>query len=148
MIFADGSIFNLSNIIAFLLGIVAGIALLISIFAIIIASDKKKSRKIIGPTVEKFNEEQIKELIVKKQMDFTKLVEEDGAEYFKTCLTLTQELLHEISSYYFPSSVYPEYELTISEAAELIHYIVDQIVELMDRPILRELEKVKISTIV
>ena len=147
MFFVDNSVFNLSNIIAFLLGIVTGFALLIAIFAIIIASDKKKSKKETGPTIEKFNEEQVKNLITNKQNDFIKLVEEDEQEYVKTCLTLTLELLHEISSYYFPNSDYPEYELTISEAAELIHYVVDQVIKQMDRPILRKLENVKISTI-
>lgn len=146
MIYAE-SIFSLSNILAFLLGILAGVVLLLAIFAIIIASDKKKDKKIAGPTVEKFKEDEIKQLILNKQTDFIKLVEEDDEEYLTTCLKLTKELLHEISSYYYPNSKYPEYELTITEAGELIHYIVEQVLNLMDRPVLRKLKNVKLSTI-
>ena len=147
MIFAEASIINISTIIAFVLGIVAGVTLLISIFLIMVATDKKKNKKILEPTVEKFNEEQINNLVKHKQMEFTKLVEDDGEEYLKTCLALTKELLHEISSYYFPNSPYPEYELTVNEAADLIHYIVDSIMTTMDRPLLRQIKNVKISTI-
>ena len=147
MIFADSSIFSLSNIISFLLGIVTGATLLFALFAIIIASDKKKSKKISGPTVEKLKEDQVKELIENKKNEFIRLVEEEDKDYLKTVMSLTLELLHEISSYYFPDSMYPEYELTISEAGDLIHYIVNQVIKQLDRPILRQLENIKISTI-
>ena len=147
MVFADSSIINPSSIIAFVIGIGAGMILLLLIFAIIIASEKKKASKVTGATIDKLNEEKVKELISNKQKEFIKLVEEDEQEYIKTCTTLTMELLHEISSYYFPDSLYPEYELTIIEAANLIHYVVDQVVKQLDRPILRMCYKVKISSI-
>ncbi|MBP5343409.1 hypothetical protein J6Y73_05740 [bacterium] len=141
-------IINWQNIIAFFLGIVAGMTILFSIAMLIIARGKKKVKKTYIPTMEELSNEKVRELIANKQKDFIIAVEENDADYFKTCFSLTLELLHEISSYYFPNSKYPEYELTVNEASELIHYIVDQVINTLDRPLLKRLKDTKISTIV
>lgn len=148
IIFAEESIINWQTIVAFILGLVAGMTILFSLFLIFISRSKKEEKKVYVPTMDELSEEKVRELIKNKQKDFIKAVEEDDIDYFKACSSLTMELLHEISSYYYPESKYPEYELTITEAAELIHYITDQIVKVFDKPIINHFKNSKISTIV
>jgi len=147
MILANINLFNLSSLLAFLIGIITGLALFIAFFGIMIARGKKKSKVIEGPTIDAITEDKIREMILAKQNVFTTEVEDNDADYFKTVSALSLELLHEISSYYYPNSKYPEYELTITEAGELIHYIVNQITSLFDRPVINNFKNVKISTI-
>lgn len=136
-----------SNIFSFLLGILSGIVLITLMFVIFSIRGTKQSKKIYGPTIKDLNEEKIRELILSKQNAFIFEVEENDQDYLKTLLPLTLELVHEISSYYYPDSKYPEYELTINEAADLIKYIVDQILNIFDKPLLRNLKNIRISFI-
>ncbi|MCB9498589.1 MAG: hypothetical protein H6687_01700 [Bacillales bacterium] len=134
-------------LIAFLLGIATGAVILVAVISILAIKGKKETKKIYGPKVENISQEKIRELIKSKQNAFTFEVEENEADYLKTALEMGKELLHEVSSYYYPDSKYPEYELTITEATELIHYITDQISGLFDRPVLRSVKNMRISTI-
>lgn len=148
LLFASENVINWSTIIAFILGLVAGMTILFSFFLIAISKSKKEVKKVYAPSMKELSEEKVRELIKNKQKEFIIAVEENDANYFKTCMSLTAELLHEISSYYYPDSKYPEYELTIVEATDLIHYITDQIVKVFDKPVINQLKNVKISSIV
>ncbi len=143
------SIINLSNIIAFAVGILTGIAIFFLIFVIIITKGKKESKRIYKPTMEKLSDDKVNDLILKKQNDFVHEVDENDADFLKTTLSMTLDLLHEISSYYFPESSSPEYELTIEEAGNLIHYIVDSILSWTDKKVFAafNLKELKLSTI-
>ena len=148
MIIFASDIFNLSNILAFILGMVAGMAILFSVVLIIISRGKKEVKKVYAPSMEELSKEKVRELIKNKQKDFIFEVEENDADYFKTVMSLTMELLHEISSYYYPDSKYPEYELTVNEAIELVRYIVDQINLVFEKPVIKHFKNKKISSIV
>lgn len=145
--YAEINLINWSSLISFLLGIVTGMTLLIAILGILTARGKRQTKKFSGPTVKDISQDKIRELILSKQNAFIIQVEENDQDYLKATLDLSLELLHEISSYYYPDSKYPEYELTIDEAGELIHYIVDQILEIFDKPILKNFKNIKISYI-
>lgn len=147
IILAEINLFNLSSLLAFLIGIATGFVLFLAALGILSVRGKKETRKITGPNVEAIEKEKIKGMILSKQEAFTTEVEENGADYVKTTLELSKELLHEISSYYYPDSKYPEYELTITEASELIKYIVDQITALFDKPVLSNFKNMRIATI-
>ena len=140
-------ILNLSNIIAFLVGILSGILLMLGVFLIIISSGKREKRKAYSPTINALNEEKIDEMILNKQNDLVHEVDDNDKPYASTTFVLAKELIHEISSYYYPDSKYPEYELTIVEAADLIKYVADKIVQLFDKPILRRFKNTSLSNV-
>ena len=141
--------FDWHNLVSFLLGVLTGIILLLSVILLMITKEKRvQKKKIIGSTINDLTKEKVKELIINKQEAFLFEVEENDKDYIKTTSALVLELLHEIASYYYPDSKYPEYELTVDEAAQLIHYIVDQILALFDKPVLKRIKTVKVSTIV
>jgi len=139
--------FEMSNLFYFLLGIVTGFILLIIILVLLITKTKNEETKIYRPTIKDFNDEEINNLITKKQQDFLYEIEENDREYLKTFFNISLSLLHEIASYYYPDSANPEYELTVTEASNLIHYIVDKIMSVLDKPVIKRLKNARISTI-
>lgn len=141
------NVINLSNIIAFLVGIFAGILIVVSIFLIVLSSSKKEKKRISGPTIDDINEDKIREMILNKQNDFIHEVEDNDKDYINSAFLLSVELVHEIASYYFPNSKRPEYEITVDEASELINYIVERIRVLFDKPILKKIKNMTLSQI-
>ena len=142
--------FNLGNLISFGIGIISGIIIIILIILIIISKEKKHIKKEIKKTdtIEDLSESEIKSLIKNKQNDFVYLTENSDIEATKAVIKLSLELIHEISSYYYPDSKYPEYEITIDEAIILIDNIEKKLDKLFKKPILKSLRKTKISAIV
>ena len=67
MIIFASDIFNLSNILAFILGMVAGMAILFSFVLIIISRGKKEVKKVYAPSMEELSKEKVRELIKNKQ---------------------------------------------------------------------------------
>ena len=131
------AIINLQNIIAFLIGLLSGALLLFALILIILSSKKKPDKLIYRPVKEALDEKKISELISSKQKDLIYQVEEYDKELIPTAYKLSLELVHEIASYYYPDSKYPEYEISLVEATELITYIVDKISKLLDKPIVK-----------
>ena len=86
-------IFNLSGLVAFLLGIVAGIVIFGAIFALVATRNLKEVKKSYGPTVEDFKEEKIMEMVKAKQDALINEVEENDADCLKTTLSLSLELI-------------------------------------------------------
>jgi len=139
---------DISSIVSFFLGMIAGFTFLLIGILIVMTKGKKETNKIFSSDKELLDKERIDEFIKLKQETFINEIEENDKEYVPTVLNLSKELLHEISSYYYPESKYPEYELTVTEASELIKYVVDQVVGFFDKPLLKKLKNIKISFIV
>lgn len=140
-------VINLGNIISFVVGIVTGILFAVSAFFIAVSASKKEKKKISGPTIEHIDEDKIKQMILNKQNDFIHEVEENDKDYINTAFALSVELIHEVSSYYFPDSKRPEYEINIFEAGQLINYIVERVMKLFDKPIIRHFKKTSLAKI-
>ena len=142
---------DLGNILSFLVGILTGFVLFLAIIMLVITKEKKENKKKkLSSTVNDLSIEKVKELVTNKQEAFLYEVEENDKNYMETTISLSLELLHEIASYYYPDSKYPEYELTIEEAATLVHYVVDQVLLMLDKNKIVKLfniKKKKISTI-
>jgi len=146
MIYASS--LDISSIVSFFLGMLAGFTFLLVGILIVMARGKKETNKIFSTDKEVIDKEKIDEFIKLKQETFINEVEENDKDYLPTVMSLSKELIHEISSYYYPESKYPEYELTVTEASELIKYVVDQVVGFFDKPLLKKLKNIKISFIV
>ena len=141
------SIFNLQNIIVFLLGLISGALLLFAIILLVFSSKKKVKNRIYSPVKEAIDEKKINEMIANKQKNLIYQVEEYDKELLPTAVKLSTELIHEVASYYYPDSKLPEYELTLVEATELITYIMDRVSKLLDKPIIKSFKNRTISEI-
>ncbi|MDD2682468.1 MAG: hypothetical protein WC278_01280 [Bacilli bacterium] len=60
---------------------------------------------------------------------------------------ISLSLIDDIALFYYPDSKHPKYELSISEALLLTHYIADRIDTIFKGPILKRLKEIKISSI-
>lgn len=139
-------IINLASIFAFLIGILSGFLLAAAVLVIIVSS-KIKVKTIKSPTVEAIDDDKIKEMSLEKSSVLISVLEESGFDA-KAMGDIIMELIHEIASYYFPESESPEYELTMSEAVELIGYIKIRLDELLNKPLFRYLKPVTITQVV
>ena len=135
------AVINLQNIIAFLLGILSGVLLLFAILLIIFSSKKKSKKLIYRPDNKAIDEKKIQEMIASKQKDLLYQVEEYDKNLLPTCYSLSLELVHEISSHYYPDSQYPEYEFernvvgnygpyVQSERKEIYHAFIKYLIEI------------------
>lgn len=148
MILTDSiEFFNIGGLISFLIGFACGLLVFFLIFIIAISKDKRDKKHYKAPTIKDISEEQVKQLITSKQKVFIEEIEEFDKDPLKMCLSLSLELIHEISSYYYPKSNYPEYELTVKETQELLTYILEQVFNLFNKPIISNLKHIKLSTI-
>lgn len=121
------SVFSWTNLFSFIIGAGFGVLIMLAALSVFISKGQKKSRKIHGSKIDDLTKEKIEDLIESKQEAFVQEFEEENSNGTKIVGTLCLELLHEVSSYYYPESKYPEYELTITEAIELVHYIADRV---------------------
>ena len=139
--------FNLSDIINFLFGMLTGALLVVYIFIFLYIGDMKKKVKILKSSEPEISPEEIKKIIIDAQQNFKNQTKKSKA-YVSTCGTISLSVLQNIAKHYFPNSKYPEYEISVNEFMELNHYITDRINEMIDRPIIRRIKNLNVSTVI
>ena len=129
-------IFNLTNIITFVVGMFFGVLFFVSIIMIALAVDKKK-KKNVGSTMEALSSDKIGELIEGKKASFNHEVEDNDQDMFACTKDLIMELVHEVSTYYYPQSKHPELELTVDEALLLIKHIYENVYAFSEKKLVK-----------
>ncbi|MCR5741941.1 MAG: hypothetical protein K6G38_05755 [Gammaproteobacteria bacterium] len=147
MILSD--IINLTSIIAFLIGILSGIMLMISTIIILFSLGSKEKKKVLGPTIEAIDDEKIEEMILNKQNALRHELDDNDQNLWEVTYKLALELVHEVAAYYFPNSPYPEFELNVYETGDFINYVIEGIEKMFDKSIFKlpVLKKVKTASI-
>ncbi len=138
---------SFKGLLNFAVGILTGAIIVVYVFFLLFISDNKRKVKIIKSKSRDKSIVEVKNIILASQEDFkNKTKKEKG--YVNTALSISLEVIKNISKYYYPESKYPEYELSINEALELNHYITNRVAEMIDRPVVRRVKSLNISTIV
>jgi|LGVF01.2.fsa_nt_gb hypothetical protein len=141
------TIISFQGFINFFLGMLTGIVLFLATLTFLFVRGKNIDLDVKKPEGD-FNEDDLKQLIERRQNRVRKILKtkKDGA--FRLTFEASYELVEEISRYFFPSSKYPMYELSVNELIELNHYITNRIDEILEVPILKNAKKARIITIV
>jgi len=139
--------FDITSLISFFVGIFVGCALLCLVYVILVLFSLKSKKYVITGPNQNVTDEEIKCIIDNSTQAF-KDKELKGAKgtiaYTKDiCISLVKD----ISRKYYPKSKRPFAELSIDEVLKLAIYVSNRINELVDRPALRLLKKIKVSTI-
>lgn len=140
--------FNLSTIIAFLIGIVSGIILLVLIYTLYVLITLNK--KEVNITCSDLNNDRIEveEQIKKAQIKFLKIRKENkdiSLEIFKYLLV---DLMNDVAKIYYPNSEHPLSELTIKELILLSQYLSEKVESILDHFGLRFMKKIKMSSVI
>jgi len=137
---------SFGGLINFLLGIAFGFILFTLTYIYFNVRGKSIDMDAVHKSSENVNEEELKELILSKQVVFKKQVKDQG--FGKLVFDLSYELIDEISRYYFPHSKHPMLELSVNEIITLNHYITDRIDKILEQPILKNTRNIRVTKLV
>ena len=140
--------FNLSIIINFVLGMITGVIAFLGLFIFFSWRGKHIDLNAIKRPEVDVSEEDLKQLVLLKQQKLKRLIKYDSDGAFKNTLSISYEVIEEISRYFFPKSRYPKLELSNNEMLMLNHYITDRLDQIMDIPILKHAKRLRVIQIV
>lgn len=139
--------FDLSSLLAFIVGIFAGCTLLALIYSIMVVSSIKSKKYINKAQVLDVSDEEIKEIIENATKAFSDKKIKGAKGSISHCSKVSTNLVSDIARKFYPNSKRPIAELTIDEILQLAIYVSKRIDELLDRPGLRLVKKLKLSSI-
>ena len=139
--------FDLSSLIAFLIGVLVGCALLAILYSILVVSSLKSEKYIAKSTVISVTDDEIKEIIENARKAFNDKSLRGAQSSVNHCFNVCANLTTDIARKFFPKSKRPLAELTIDEILDLFVYISNRVNAILDRPALRLLKKLKLSTL-
>ena len=139
--------FDLASLIAFFVGIFAGFALLFLIYAILVLSSINKKKYVTTPADVVVTDDEVKEIVSNARKVYNDKKLKGAKNSISYCFEICGSLANDIARKFFPDSKRPLAELTIDEILELAKYIPDRINDIIDRPALRLVKKIKLSTI-
>ena len=139
--------FDFASLIAFVIGIFVGCALLALIYSILVVSSMKSQKYIAKAKTVEVTDEMIKEMIENARQAYNDKSLKGAKSSVAHCTTVCTNLVTDIARKFFPKSKRPLAELTIDEILSLCVYVSERINGILDRPGLRLIKKLKLSTL-
>lgn len=139
--------FDFASLIAFVIGIFVGCALLALIYSILVVSSMKSQKYIAKANTVEVTDEMIKEMIENARQAYSDKSLKGAKSSVAHCTTVCTNLVTDIARKFFPKSKRPLAELTIDEILSLCVYVSERINGILDRPGLRLIKKLKLSTL-
>lgn len=140
-------IFDLTSLIALLIGVFLGCALLGIIYSIMVVSSLKSRKYVVKAMNIDVTDEEIKEIIHNSILQFKDRDLKGSKATLIHCKDVCFAMANDIARKFFPKAKRPLAELSLDEMLKLSVYISDRINEIVDRPGLRLIKSVKLSTI-
>lgn len=140
--------FDFASLISFVIGIFAGFALLAIIYAILVVSSIKSKKYIAKTKVVDITDDMVLEIVNNAKKVYSDKKIKGAKNSVSHCWSICCNLVLDIATKFFPKSKYPAAELTVDEILELLVYISNRVNEIVDRPGLRMVKKLKLSTII
>jgi len=139
--------FDLTSLVSFIIGILFGCALLALVYSVLVVTSLKRKKYVISAQNNEVSDEEVKEIIDNSIKQFKDSSLKGSANVVEHCRDICFNLVVDISRRFFPKSKRPFAELSVDEILKLAVYISDRINEIIDRPGLRGIKKLKLSTI-
>ena len=139
--------FDVASLIAFIVGIFVGCALLALVYSILVISSLKSKKYIAKSDVIEVTDEEIKEIVDNAIKAYSDKNLKGAKNSVAHCTHVCMNLVTDISRKFFPKSKRPFAELTMDELLELCIYVSNRINDIVDRPALRLVKSLKLSTI-
>ena len=139
--------FDFSSLIAFIIGLFAGCALLALVYSIMVVSSIKSKKYVVKAESVDVSDEEIKEIIENAKKAYNDKNLKGAKSSVSHCGVLCKRLVNDIARKFFPKSKRPIAELTIDEILQLSIYVSKRVDDILDRPGLRLVKKLKLSTI-
>lgn len=136
-------------IITFIIGMASGAVLVVLGYLMLMLATIKKRDYIVKAQNKNIEQDEVLKLIEERKIKYRIDLESEVKELKQGALKRNiMALAEEIAKLYFPKSKRPLAELTIDEIIMLDRYIVDRVEEILDRPGLRAVKKLKVNRII
>ena len=139
--------FDFNSLVSFLIGSLFGVSLLALLYSLLVVSSIKSKKYVVKTKNETVTDEEIMEIINNATLQFKDKSLKGAKNTIGHCWCICSNLTQDIARKFFPKSKRPFAELSVDELLLLAIYISNRINELIDRPGLRLVKKVKLSTI-
>lgn len=139
--------FDFSSLIAFLIGIGIGFILFGIIYAIMVLVSLKSKKYVVSVQNTDITDEEILLIINNTQKAFKDKELKGAKPSISYASDLIMNLVKDISRKFYPKSKRPFAELSVDEILSLLVYVSKRLDTILDRPALRLLKRVKLSTI-
>lgn len=139
--------FDIASLISFLLGILIGCALLALIYSILVVSSMKSKKYIAKSRTVEVTDDIVKEMVENARKAYNDKQLKGAKSAVAHCAAVCIDLVTDIARKFFPKSKRPLAELTIDEILNLCVYVSERINSILDRPGLRLIKKLKLSTL-
>lgn len=139
--------FDLASLFALILGVFLGCALLAIIYSILVVSSMKSKKYVVKAVNTEVTDEEVKEIIDNSILQFKDKDLKGSKATLIHCKDVCYAMASDIARKFFPKSKRPLAELSLDEILKLSIYISDRVNEIVDRPGLRLIKGVKLSTI-
>ena len=139
--------FDIASLISFLFGILVGCALLTLIYSILVVSSIKSKKYITKSKTIEVTDEMVKEMVENARKAYSDKTLKGAKSSIAHCTTVCTDLVTDIARKFFPKSKRPLAELTIDEILSLCVYVSERVNIILDRPGLRLIKKLKLSTL-
>lgn len=139
--------FDWTSLATLLVGVFLGCALLAIIYSILVVSSMKNKKYVVKAANTDVTDDEIKEIIDNAILQFKDKDLKGSKATLLHCKDICFAMASDIARKFFPKSKRPLAELSLDEILKLSIYISDRINEIVDRPGLRLIKGVKLSTI-
>ncbi len=139
---------NFISILVFVIGLFFGAFLISLIFALIAVRSISDKKTIVKTEQDTLTDEQVKDMIYKAKETYKDKELRKKKEKASFTRDICKDLAYMIAYSYYPNSRNPLLELSVDELIDLISYIRKRLDEILDKPIIKSLRKMKVSDIV
>ncbi len=139
---------NFISILVFIIGLFFGAFLISLIFALIAVRSISDKKTIVKTEQDTLTDEQVKDMIYKAKETYKDKELRKKKEKASFTRDICKDLAYMIAYSYYPNSRNPLLELSVDELIDLISYIRKRLDEILDKPIIKSLRKMKVSDIV
>jgi hypothetical protein len=140
----------MEDMLAFLLGLITGVFVIMVILFLSFVRSGKKEYKISIKGNESITQIEAEELVSKQYKEFKRVYKSNENEdaFVRLLYKHSYGIIEEISKRFYPKSKYPLLELSLSEIVLLLEVISSRLQVVLSKPMIRLTKDVKLSQIV
>ncbi len=139
---------SFGGFINFFLGMLAGVILFLAFLTFFSFRGRKVDLDKIKKPENELDKDLLEKLIKNRQQLVKRNIRLSNESAVRLTTQISYELVEEISRYFFPNSKYPMLELSVHELLDLTHYITDRVEEILDVPVLRNFQNIRVVQLV
>ena len=144
-----GTELTFGHLTMFLMGLLAGAAIMLMIYLVILAFSLRPPKIKVNIDEKKLTPEELNALVEQKHKEFKeRSAKAQTAEQFVICKDVAAETVSDIAKRFYPKSKHPCLELNVSEVLVLNKMVTERLETIFNKPVVRWFRRLKVSQVV